>query len=103
LLSETDAQITSFIPFPDHYTYDRHDLEGLKKQFLPHQADFWITTEKDAMRLIQHPDFLKMIWILQMEMAIERSVPSFENFILDRLKAIVRQGKRTADSTGKNA
>lgn len=103
LLTGQDAQIMSFIDFPDHYAYDRSDLDGLKKQFLPHQADFWITTEKDAMRLARHPDFLQMIWILRMEMAIEPSQPSFDNFILERLSAPLKPKQSAAKSTGKSA
>jgi tetraacyldisaccharide 4'-kinase len=94
LLVEAEAQLLSFIPFPDHYAYDRYELEGLKKQFRALGADYWITTEKDAMRLTAHPEFLKMLWVLrmEMEMEIETSRQSFENFIIEGLAAVAYHG-----------
>lgn len=91
LLLEAGAEITSFIPFPDHYAYNRDDLEELKTIFLTQNADYWVTTEKDAMRLSGHPEFLKMICILRMEMEISPSQPSFDNFIAERLTAVIKR------------
>lgn len=85
LLLEAGAHILMFTAFPDHYAYDHYDLEELEKQFLMQSADYWITTEKDAMRLSGHPGFVKMICVLRMEMEIKPSIPSFEDFILERL------------------
>lgn len=90
LLENAGVKLLSFIPFPDHYAYTRHDLEALKNQFLPQSADYWVTTEKDAMRLADHPDFLKTIWILRMDMTIEASAPSFEAVVTERLTAAGR-------------
>jgi tetraacyldisaccharide 4'-kinase len=92
LLREAGADILSFIPFPDHYAYRQDDLEGLTEQFQPLNADDWVTTEKDAMRLMGHSDFFKMIRVLRMEMEIKPSSGSFENFIVGRLKAAACQG-----------
>lgn len=91
LLRDAEAEILSFIDFPDHYAYDQRDLEELEKHFRTLAADYWITTEKDAMRLAGHPRFLKMIRVLRMEMAIRPSVPSLESFILERLAAVVKR------------
>jgi len=88
LLLDAETDILSFIEFSDHYAYDRYDLEGLKKHFLTLGADYWITTEKDAMRLAAYPEFLKMLCVLRMEMEIKTSEPSFEYFITERLNAI---------------
>ncbi|MEN6509471.1 MAG: tetraacyldisaccharide 4'-kinase [Smithella sp.] len=88
LLIEAGSEVMSFMEFPDHYTYDRNDLEALKDHFLKFQADYWITTEKDAMRLEDHPEFLKNLCILRMEMEIKSSDPSFESFIIKRLNAV---------------
>jgi tetraacyldisaccharide 4'-kinase len=90
LLLEAEAEILAFIPFPDHYAYDRYDLEELEQKFRALNADYWITTEKDAMRLTGHPEFLKMLCVLRMEMEIKPSRPSFEDFIVERLAAVVK-------------
>ena len=91
LLIEAGSEVMSFMEFPDHYTYDRNDLEDLKKYFLKYNADYWITTEKDAMRLEAYPEFLKTLCILRMEMKIKPSDPSFESFILKRLNDVTGQ------------
>jgi len=92
LLNEAEAQILSFIPFPDHYSYNRFDLEELKNIFLSLHADYLVTTEKDAMRLQSHPEFLKMICILRMEMEIKPSTQSFEKFMASRLTTLSQNG-----------
>lgn len=89
LLIEAGSEVLSFMEFPDHYTYDRNDLQTLKNHFLKFHADYWITTEKDAMRLEAHPEFLKTLCILRVEMEIKPSEPSFEDFILKRLNAVI--------------
>ncbi|MHB8138191.1 MAG: tetraacyldisaccharide 4'-kinase [Smithellaceae bacterium] len=90
LLLEAETDILSFIEFSDHYAYDHYDLEKLKKHFMTLGADYWITTEKDAMRLAAYPDFLKTLCVLRMEMRIKPSEPSFEHFITERLNAVVK-------------
>lgn len=92
LLNEAEAEILSFIPFPDHYSYDRYDLQELKNKFLSLRADYLVTTEKDAMRLQSHPEFLKMICILRMEMEIKPSTQSFEKFMVEWLTAVSQNG-----------
>lgn len=82
------ANILSFNPFPDHYSYTRYDLEELKKQLFSARADYLITTEKDAARLHDYPEFLDTIWILRITMKIKplNADPLFNKFILQCLK-----------------
>jgi tetraacyldisaccharide 4'-kinase len=82
------ANILSFNPFPDHYSYTRYDLEELKKQFISARADYLITTEKDAARLQDHPEFLDIVWILRITMKIKppKAETLFKKFILQCLK-----------------
>lgn len=91
LLQEAETEIISFVDFPDHYAYKKRDLEELEQHFRTAGADYWITTEKDAMRLTGYPEFLKMIYVVRMEMEIVSSLPSFENFILEQLAALVNR------------
>ncbi len=93
LLIDAGSELLSFMEFPDHYAYERNDLEALKNLFLKFHADYWITTEKDAMRLEAHPDFLKTLCILRVEMEIKPSEPSFEDFILKRLNAVTERNR----------
>ncbi len=86
VLQDAGANVLSFIEFPDHYVYNRNDLDAMEKHFAPLGADYWITTEKDAMRLTPYPDFTNRILILRVEMDIQPSTPSFEDFIMERLR-----------------
>lgn len=86
-LLDAGMHILSFIDFPDHYAYKRDDLEAIRKHFSAQNADAWITTEKDAMRLEESPDFLNQLFIARMEMEIQPSTPSFDDFIIKRLEA----------------
>lgn len=88
ILLEAEAEILSFIDFPDHYVYNRDDLEALRRHFSEQNADCWLTTEKDAMRLEAFPDFLETLFIAHVEMEILPSTPSFDDFILRRLKKV---------------
>ncbi len=49
-LTNLNVDILDAIPFPDHHTYTRADLDYLKKLASDHQATL-ITTEKDYVRL----------------------------------------------------
>lgn len=92
ILSKAGADLLSFIDFPDHHAYNRSDLDGLKNNFQSLGADYWITTEKDAMRISSYPDFLKMLFVLRVEMEIKSSEPSFEDFVVKRLQGLVDGG-----------
>lgn len=88
ILQGSQANILSFNPFPDHYSYTRYDLEELKKQFISARADYLITTEKDATRLHNYPEFLDIVWKLRITMKIKppAAEPLFKNFIIQCLK-----------------
>ncbi len=85
ILLEAEAEILSFIDFPDHYVYNRDDLEALRRHFSAQNADCRLTTEKDAMRLEAFPDFLQTLFVARVEMEILPTTPSFEDFIINRL------------------
>lgn len=85
MLLDLEAKVISFDPFPDHYFYNYFDLEELRKKYFSSNADYLITTEKDAMRLTAYPEYLKIIYILRLDMEVTPSANSLENFILDKL------------------
>lgn len=81
------AQVLLFDIFPDHHCYSENELAKIKKQFIDYRAGFLITTQKDAIRLQEFPEFLNIIHILRIEMEIAPSMELFEKFILDELAA----------------
>jgi tetraacyldisaccharide 4'-kinase len=81
------AQVLSFDIFPDHHRYNENELEKIKTRFIDCRADFLISTQKDGMRIQEFPEFLKIIYMLRIELEIIPSGESFKEFILDRLVA----------------
>ena len=81
------AQILSWDTFPDHHNYSLDELEKIKKKFHNCGADIIITTEKDGMRLQNFREFLRIIYLLRIEMEVTPSRELFDKFILDRLAA----------------
>lgn len=86
-LLTAEAQVLSFDIFPDHHQYSQNELEKIKTKFIDCRADFLITTQKDGVRLQEFPQFLDMIYMLCVEMAIIPSRELFEKFILTKLAA----------------
>jgi tetraacyldisaccharide 4'-kinase len=80
------AKVLSFDIFPDHHRYSEKEIEKLKTSFIKSGADYLMTTEKDAMRLQNHPEFLKSLYILRVKMEIKPSAKLFEKFIIEKIK-----------------
>lgn len=86
ILSAAGACILSFDIFPDHHLYKKSELEKIRNKFINCRADYLMTTEKDAVRLKNYPEFFKILSILRVEMEIIPSVGLFEEFIIKRIK-----------------
>ncbi len=86
LLEEAGASIVSFNPFPDHYVFRPADLDALRREFIRLNADFLVTTEKDAARLTDDPDFYRLISVARMDIVIDQ-VQRCEDFIVSRMGA----------------
>ena len=85
-LLAAQVHLLSFDIFTDHHRYSEKEIEELKTVFIKSDADYLVTTEKDAMRLQNHSAFLKSLFILRVKMEIKPSVQSFENFIMGEIK-----------------
>jgi len=82
------ADLAGFLSFPDHHVFTGGDLEIIRKQAREQQADLILTTEKDGVRLLNFPGFLREIFLLGIEMSL---VPDgdgevFKRLILQKLK-----------------
>jgi tetraacyldisaccharide 4'-kinase len=80
------VKIQAFDIFPDHHGYSEKEIEKLRDGFVKSGADYLVTTEKDAMRLKNYVEFLKIIFILRIEMQIKPSEGLFEKFIIEKVK-----------------
>jgi len=91
-LLSAKAVLVAFNIFPDHHYFQEHELEKIKNDFKNSAADYLITTEKDAMRLKNHPEMSKMLFVLRITMEIKDNPQSFENFILHKIRAGTKKG-----------
>lgn len=86
-LTSVGAKIVSFDVFPDHHRYAESELKKIRDQFKTSGADLLITTEKDGVRLIRFPGFLKDIYLLRVGMEMIPSPEPFSQFIFDGIAA----------------
>ena len=77
-LTELGAAVVGFRVFPDHHPYDLSDIENLRRLAAESGAERIVTTEKDAVRLADHPDFLKELFLLRIGMEITPAGPFAE-------------------------
>jgi tetraacyldisaccharide 4'-kinase len=90
-LTGLGAELASFRAFPDHHPYSRADIDALLRLAGENGAGRIVTTEKDAVRLADHPDFRREIFLLRIGMEISPAGP-FSELVFSRL----------ADEKGKN-
>jgi tetraacyldisaccharide 4'-kinase len=77
-LTGLGAEIASFRAFPDHHPYTCNDIHALRRLAGESGAARIVTTEKDAVRLSDHPDFRKMLFLLRIGMEISPAEPFAE-------------------------
>jgi tetraacyldisaccharide 4'-kinase len=79
--------------FPDHHRYAERDCAGLD-----HSSLLWLTTEKDALKIL--PSWLggETLWVLQIEVEFEE-----ESQLLDRLTQRLRQVGRLRQTVPRQA
>lgn len=83
-LIEAGAEVVSFRNFPDHHPYCRPELDGLLRLAAESGAERIVTTEKDAIRLADFPDFLRECLLLRIGMEITPSA-AFAALLFERL------------------
>jgi len=86
ILLALGTKILSFDIFPDHYRYDKSELEKIRTGFISCHADYLVTTQKDAVRLQDDPKFLKILSVLRVEMEMIPSAQVFEKYIMEQIK-----------------
>jgi len=67
-LEALGARVDAERCFPDHHAYTQADLHGLDPA-----VDFWVTTEKDALKI--QPAWLEgvALWVLRIELELEEA------------------------------
>jgi len=85
------ADLTGFFPFSDHQVFSREDIETIRKRASESKAELIMTTEKDGVRLLDFPDFMREIVMLHVEMSIVERGEEFADLILSKLRKGVLQ------------
>ncbi len=81
------GSIAAFLPFSDHYRYNKKDLADLR--FAASDADVLVTTEKDGVRLKAGEDLNKRLLLFRIEMCL---VPSAEEPVA-LIREMIQKGR----------
>ncbi|MDP1676684.1 MAG: tetraacyldisaccharide 4'-kinase [Bacteroidota bacterium] len=85
-LEQCGVRVNKYFNFPDHHKFTRDDIEQVMNSFKMNNADFIITTEKDAVRLKEFEMVLKQLPIVMLSMeVVMHQNEAWKKFILDGL------------------
>ena len=87
MITALSCHATEFILFPDHHVYTIEDIEKINNISQECAAPLILTTEKDAIKLIDFGDFCKNIYVLSIEMSVSPFQDTFLNTIQGKLEA----------------
>ena len=75
-LESLGAEVVCERLFPDHHAYAARDVRGLDPS-----VDLWLTTEKDAIKIL--PSWIEgtSLWVLQIELEIENEIAVIDALI----------------------
>ena len=71
--------------FEDHHNYSESSIRNMIEQGNNTPHDFWLTTEKDAVKLKSFQQQLKQLWVVKMKIQPDPEWPAFFNRFLDGL------------------
>ncbi len=80
------GEIACFIPFPDHHRYSPEDAKKIQQRADESSSEMILTTEKDAVKLIDFREAFHNIFMLRIKMEIDSKEISLEDLIRSRLK-----------------
>jgi tetraacyldisaccharide 4'-kinase len=86
MITLLSGRAAAFIPFPDHHVYTTEDIEKITNTSQKCSAQLILTTEKDAIKLIDFGEFCRNIYILTIEMSISPFQDTFLKTIQGKLE-----------------
>ncbi|MCM8803873.1 MAG: tetraacyldisaccharide 4'-kinase [Candidatus Omnitrophica bacterium] len=72
LLLKTEPKRIYCIPYPDHYSYKKYDIEEIEKIYEKNSADFIVTTEKDYVK-VKNFNIKNPLFFLNFDVEIEKT------------------------------
>ena len=85
ILKQLNAEIVDMLSFEDHFVYSPRKINSLLQYKQKIKPDFWITTEKDAVKLQQFSELANEVWVMEMQILPD---PAWQEFLIDFLKRI---------------
>ena len=82
-LKQLKADVVGLEAFGDHFSYSPKNITPLLQKKAVHNPDFWITTEKDAVKLQAYPELSEALWVLEMHVTADAA---WQEFFIDFLK-----------------
>lgn len=74
--------VTAFLAYPDHHRFGRDDLAGIRRAGTAAGAAWFVTTEKDAVRLAGMESTLPELLVLEVDLSLEPDDGGLERDIL---------------------
>ncbi len=87
-LEQCSVRVKKYFNFSDHHAFTQDDIEKVVNSFTTNNADFIITTEKDAVRLKEFETILKQLPIVMLTMEVVMHQPEeWKKYILNGLRS----------------
>lgn len=86
MITALSGHEAEFIMFPDHHVFTTEDIEKITDRYQECSAQLIVTTEKDAIKLIDFRDFCRNIYVLTIEMSISPFQDIFLSTIQGKLE-----------------
>jgi tetraacyldisaccharide 4'-kinase len=85
-LEQLGGNIIDEVVFPDHHGYDEVEVRRLIRSAKDRDADYLVTTEKDAVKVQEYIKSGDSIWTLRVDPVQIEDKRTWEQFLLDHVK-----------------
>jgi tetraacyldisaccharide 4'-kinase len=86
MLQRLEAEIVTFVAFPDHHPYTRPEIEQLVLIAKQQSAEILVTTEKDGVRLRRLQPLTGQVWELRIRTTIVEREATWKTWILGTIE-----------------
>lgn len=77
------------VAFKDHMSYNKKHVETLLVTKQQHTADFFVTTAKDAIKLLNEPEITKNTWVAELDLEV-LGVSNYEAQFITEIIGLIR-------------
>lgn len=77
------------VAFKDHMSYNKKHVEALLATKQQHSADFFVTTAKDAIKLLNEPEITKNTWVAELDLEV-LGVSNYEAQFIKEIIGLIR-------------